>query len=215
MVRFVLLMSLLLNVCVLSAFEGEYAFTIDQEKALSKNTRALAFLYHMTRNDLTFSQMAEKYSLESVDYYRDYFFANDLIADSLSDEAEYLFTNPKGAWHFRNEGNCPIMKASKKRALRRIEKMLSDKKYRNRKGEGPSSQWTANTYRLTEEQYQDYKEELLDLCGEYLALSEKNLEAGTECSVVWSMQLSGEVKEELANRDHLLFGEVKEYPTDD
>lgn len=186
-------------------------FSIAQEKVLVEHPRALSFLYHMTRNNLNFYEMSEKYSLDSIDKYYSYFLDNGIIQQLDSGDFKFLFLNPYGVWSLRRDGNKnSIYNNMRKAGLNRLAEMIDINAINS--SDERSALWVVNTTRLTEEQFQEYKEEMLQVGAKYIQLGEDNLFNKTpNYDCIWIMQLAEKVDPLVADKSHLLFGQVEEF----
>jgi hypothetical protein len=195
----------------LIAQERPYTFSPKQEQTLAQHPNVLSFLYHMTRNRLTFEEMAVKYRLASTPQYHAFLLEHGLISPLEDGQFAFSFLNPNGTWRLRDEGSLKdgVLCALREKGVDQIKAAIGQKPVNV--DDETSSVWITNTYRLTPEQYQNYKQELLQLAKKYTDLGEQNLFSGTEHRVIWVVQLADCVDPETAQNSHLLFGPVEEF----
>lgn len=210
--RFFVLFLIMLNFLTLPSFAEQRprTFSLDQEKSLAKHPRVLSFLYHMTRQKLSLDEMTQRYSLTSGPEYYEFLIENKLIEDLGSEPLEFLFLNPHGTWALRGNGEeMPIIHALRKLGLRRLEERMEGKAVSSTDETSPL--WITNTLRLTQQEFKQYKSDLMQVCKKYVDQSEHNLQEGVNHEVVWVMQLADPIDLETAKNDHLLFGRVDEF----
>lgn len=183
--------------------ERPYTFSLAQEKVLANHPKVLSFLYHMTRNQISFNEMARKYNLTSVPKYYDFLIEHGLISVLEDGRIEFSFLNPYGAWNLHSQGQFRNVGVDRLKASIGQKPVNVD--------DDMSPLWIMNTYRLTLEEYKAYKAELRQLSKKYIDLGERNLFSRTEHRVIWVAQLVDCVDPEIAETSHLLFGEVDEF----
>jgi hypothetical protein len=195
----------------LSAEERPYTFSIEQEKILAENPRVLSFLYHMTRNHLDFDMMAQKYHLTSTPKYRAFLIEHGLMNVLENGLIEFTFPNPYGVWKLHNNEDFTLRVIGQLRAagIDRLKTVIGQRPVNGKDDLSPV--WIMNTYRLTTEEYKEYKQELLQLTKKYTDMGERNLLSRTEHRVIWVGQLADCIDPETAESSHLLFGQVDEF----
>ena len=191
--------------------ERPYTFSLAQEKILAEHPKVLSFLYHMTRDRLDFDEMAQQYHLVSIPQYYAFLLENDLVKLSETGRIEFLFSNPYGAWKLQNKETSKdtVLNLLRKSGVARLEESIGEKVANIDDQISPI--WITNTYRLTPEEYQAYKQELLQITKKYTDLGERNLLGGIEHRVIWVVQLADCINTEMAKTSHLLFGPVDEF----
>jgi hypothetical protein len=198
---------------VLSAGERERTFSLTQEQVLARHPKVLSFLFHMTRNKLDFKEVAEKYKLGSVQSYYNFLLENDIIEELENGSFRFLFLNPYGVWALRtrDSGKDSIYYQLRQQGIERLVRIIEDRPV-NLADDPTSAVWTVNTARLTAQQYQEYKQNISQICKKYTDLGEQNLfNHITDYQTVWMMHLAGQVDPEMASTSHLLFGAVEEF----
>lgn len=194
------------------AVERERTFSIAQEQVLAAHPKALAFLFHMTRNRLDFQQMAEKYNLKSVESYYNFLLENALIEESGNGSFKFLFLNPYGVWALRTHDGSKdsIYHQLRKQGVDRLVGIIKEEQVNLE--DDASAIWTVNTCRLTPDQYREYKKDILEICKKYTDLGEQNLfQQISDYQPVWMMHLAGKPNPEMARTSHILFGSVEEF----
>jgi hypothetical protein len=122
----------------------------------------------------------------------------------------FLFLNPYGVWALRR-GKDSIYYQMRQQGIERLVRIVEDRPV-NLADDPNSAIWTVNTARLTAEQYQEYKQNILQICKKYTDLGEQNLiNQITDYQTVWMMHLAGQVDPEMANTSHILFGAIEEF----
>jgi hypothetical protein len=193
--------------------ERPYTFSLAQEKALAAHPNVLSFLYHMTRNRLSFHEMETKYSLTSTPQYYAFLNKHGLINIIEDGRIEFSFINPYGAWKLHNKEDLKesVIGQLRKVGVDRLEASIGQKPVNV--DDEMSPVWIMNTYRLTLDEYKAYKAELRQLSKKYTDLGERNLLSRIEHRVIWVAQLADCVDSETAETSHLLFGPVNEFYT--
>ncbi len=191
--------------------ERPYTFSLAQETILASHPKVLSFLYHMTRSHLRFDGMAQKYHLTSTPQYYAFLAEHGLIQVAEDGGIEFSFRNPYGAWKLHNKEDLKdsVIGRLRHAGIDRLETAIGQKPVNV--DEEMSPVWIANTYRLTEGEYQEYKRELRLLSKKYTDIGERNLMEGAEHRVVWVVQLADCIDPETAATSHLLFGPVDEF----
>jgi hypothetical protein len=191
--------------------ERPYTFSLGQEKILASNPKVLSFLYHMTRNQLDFDAMAQKYHLTSTPKYYAFLIEHGLMNIVENGRIEFSFLNPYGAWKLHNKEDLKesVIGQLRKAGIDRLEAVIGQKPVNV--DEEMSPVWIMNTYRLTLEEYKAYKQELRQISKKYTDLAEHNLFSGAEHRVIWVVQLADCIDSETAETSHLLFGPVDEF----
>ena len=163
----------------------------------------------MTRNKSSFLQMKQKFGLSkaSIDKYKNFLIANKLIAPGNSEEISYLFKNPFGIWSLRMEKG-PIITQTRANGLKKLS-LKVEQANNNIDGDRPT--YSMNTFRLTPQQFVEYKNDMATVLGKYFDLPTVNLEKKIKHQQVWSVWMSDILSLKASENDNIYFGKVKEF----